>query len=114
MHALPDFRLSPDLAAFRSRVRDLLEVELAPDRTRGRQDRTDLTGWDEQFERDLLRRAGEEGILGVSLPTEFGGGGRPPSWHAMVGFEAAYHDAPLIDTAATLVAPSVLAREPNA
>ncbi len=40
---------------------------------------------------------------------EYGGGGHPTSWHAMVGFEAAYHDAPLIDTAATLVAPTVLA-----
>jgi alkylation response protein AidB-like acyl-CoA dehydrogenase len=74
----------------------------------GHRDDRDLTGWDEGFERGLLERAGREGILGVSLPAEFGGGGRPRSWQAVVSFEAAYHDAPLIDTAAALVAPSVL------
>ncbi len=107
--ALPDFDLSPDLTAFRADVREFLAAEMAPDATHGHRDRTDLTGWDEEFERALLRRAGEAGILGVSLPAEFGGGGHPPSWHAVVTFEAAYHDAPLIDTAAALVAPTVLA-----
>ena len=109
MRALPDFRLPPDLVAFRAQVRDFLGVEMSAARTAGRQDRTDLTGWDDEFERALVQHAGAEGILGVSLPTEFGGGGHPPSWHALVGFEAAYHDAPLIDTAAALVAPSVIA-----
>lgn len=109
MRALPDFRLSPDLVAFRAQVRDFLTVEMSAARTAGRQDRTDLTGWDDEFERAVVEHAGAEGILGVSLPTEFGGGGHPPSWHAVVGFEAAYHDAPLIDTAAALVAPSVIA-----
>jgi alkylation response protein AidB-like acyl-CoA dehydrogenase len=109
VRALPDFFLNPELAAFRGRVREFLAVEMSAARTAGRQDRTDLTGWDDEFERALVRRAGAEGILGVSLPTDFGGGGHPPSWHALVSFEAAYHDAPLIDTAAALVAPTVIA-----
>jgi alkylation response protein AidB-like acyl-CoA dehydrogenase len=75
----------------------------------GHRDRRDLTGWDEEFERRLHARAGEAGFVGVSLPREHGGGGRPRSWQAVVSFEAAYHDAPLIDTAAVLVAPTVLA-----
>ncbi len=33
--------------------------------------------------------------------------GKPPSWQAALSYEAAYHDAPLIDTAAVLVAPTV-------
>ena len=45
----------------------------------------------------------------MSLPPEYGGGGKPRSWQASVSFEAAYHDAPMIDTAAVLVAPTVLA-----
>jgi alkylation response protein AidB-like acyl-CoA dehydrogenase len=43
----------------------------------------------------------------VSLPVELGGGGKPPSWQAALSYEAAYHDAPLVDTAAVLVAPTV-------
>jgi alkylation response protein AidB-like acyl-CoA dehydrogenase len=89
-------------------VQAFLRAEMTPSRTDGHRDRCDLTGWDETFERDLLARAGAAGILGASLPTEYGGGGRPRSWQAIVSFEAAYHDAPLIDTAAVLVAPTVL------
>ena len=44
--------------------------------TVGRRDFTDLTGWDEAFEREVVRRPGAAGLLGVSLPAELGGGGR--------------------------------------
>jgi alkylation response protein AidB-like acyl-CoA dehydrogenase len=90
-------------------VREFLRAEMAPHHTAGHRDRRDLTGWDETFERSLLARAAAAGFLGVSLPRDHGGGGRPRSWQAVVSFEAAYHDAPLVDTAAVLVAPTVLA-----
>jgi alkylation response protein AidB-like acyl-CoA dehydrogenase len=109
VRARPDFLLDPEAAAFREQVRDFLAVEMSPARTAGHEDRSDLTGWDDEFERGVVRRAGAAGILGVSLPADCGGGGHPPSWHALVSFEAAYHDAPLIDTAAALVAPTVIA-----
>jgi alkylation response protein AidB-like acyl-CoA dehydrogenase len=108
VRGLPDLRLSSDLDAFRARVRAFLAGAPRPG-SGAHRDPSDLTGWDEQAERDFLRRAGAAGLLGVSLPSELGGGGRPPSWQAVVGFEAAYHDAPLIDTAAVIVAPSVVA-----
>jgi alkylation response protein AidB-like acyl-CoA dehydrogenase len=101
--------LPDDLASFREEVRGFLRAEMRADRTAGHRDRRDLTGWDESFERSLLARAGAAGFLGVSVPAEYGGGGHPRSWQAVVSFEAAYHDAPLIDTAAVLVAPTVLA-----
>ena len=106
---LPDLLLPGDLAAFRDEVRTFLRAEMPASSSAGHRDPTDLTGWDEAFERELLARAGAAGLLGVSLPTDYGGGGKPRSWQAVVSFEAAYHDAPMIDTAAVLVAPTVLA-----
>src|SRR5262249_32015720 len=106
--ALPHLDLPAELQSFRHDVQAFLRAELTSSHTDGHRDFRDLTGWDESFERILLTRAGEAGMLGVSLPAEYGGGGRPRSWQAIVSFEAAYHDAPLIDTAAVLVGPTVL------
>jgi alkylation response protein AidB-like acyl-CoA dehydrogenase len=91
------------LVAFRTEIR-IFRTERAPDRTLGHADPDDLTGLDLDCERAHQHRAGELGYLGISLPTELGGGGRPPSWKAVWAFEAAYHDAPSIDTAVTLCA----------
>jgi alkylation response protein AidB-like acyl-CoA dehydrogenase len=43
------------------------------------------------------------------VPTEHGGGGKPADFAAAFGYEAAYHDAPLIDTAIVLAGAPVLA-----
>jgi len=109
LHALPDLRLSRELTDFRAEVRAFLDDAMAPARTAGHRDPTDLTGWDASFERAVVRAAGDAGLLAVGLPVALGGRGQPPSWQAVVSFEAAYHDAPLIDTAAVLVAPTVVA-----
>lgn len=98
----------PEHAAFREQVRAFLREEMDPARTSGRRDPRDLTGLDEEFEREVLRRAGEAGLLGISFPREIGGGGRPPSWDAVVSYESAYHDGPLIDTAAHFLGPSLV------
>ena len=103
-----DFEYPPELAAFQAEVRAFFAEEMAPARTRGRRDPRDRTGWSEDFERALQRRAGERGYLGIGVPREYGGGGRPPSYKAVFGFEAAYRDAPAIDTALTLVGPQIL------
>ena len=104
----PDFRLGPEVEAFRREVRTFLDEAMADARTRGRRDPLDLTGWDESFERVVVRAAGLAGLLGVSLPHELGGRGEPRSRQAVLSYEAAYRDAPLIDTAAALVAPTVI------
>jgi len=98
----------PEHAEFREQVRAFLGVELDPARTAGHRDPRDLTGLDEQLERQILRRAGAAGFLGISLPEDLGGGGRPPSWDAVVSYESAYHDAPLIDTAAHFLGPTLV------
>jgi alkylation response protein AidB-like acyl-CoA dehydrogenase len=109
VRGLPGLTLDPDAEAFRGDVRTFL-ADVLGDASRDRaRDFTDLTGWAEAFEREIVRAAGAAGLLGVSLPVELGGGGKPPSWQAAISYEAAYHDAPLIDTAAVLVAPTVVA-----
>src|SRR5436190_22419735 len=104
-----DLRLDPDLSAFRAEIRTFFRAEMAPERTRGHADPTDLTGLDHDFERLHQQRAGERGYLGICVPASLGGGGRPPSWKAVWAFEAAYHDAPSIDTAITLCGAPLLA-----
>jgi alkylation response protein AidB-like acyl-CoA dehydrogenase len=94
---------------FREEVCRFLTGELAPGRTAGHADPTDRTGLDHQFERDLQRRAGERGYLGVSLSADVGGGGQPGSYAAAFQYECAYHDAPLVDTAVTLASGPIMA-----
>ncbi len=105
MRGLPGLTFDTEVEAFRAEVREFLADTLAG----GARDYSDLAGWDEAFEREVLHAAGAAGFLGVSLPVALGGGGKPPSWQAALSYEAAYHDAPLIDTAAVLVAPTVAA-----
>ena len=108
MRAPVDPLFGPEHHEFRDEVRAFLREELAPARTAGHRDRRDLTGLDEEFERAILQRAGAAGFLGISLPEELGGGGRPPSWDAVVSYESAYHDGPLIDTAAHFLGPTLV------
>jgi alkylation response protein AidB-like acyl-CoA dehydrogenase len=105
VRGLPGLTFDPEIEAFRADVRAFLAEVL----TEGARDFSDLTGWDEAFEREVVRAAGTAGFLGISLPVELGGSGRPRSWQAAVSYEAAYYDAPLIDTAAVVVAPTVAA-----
>lgn len=99
------FRSTPELDGWRAEVRAFLRDEMRD--ADANADPTDLTGLSEEFERAHQRRAGERGYLGISSPVEFGGGGRPPSWKAVYSYEAAYHDAPSIDTALTLAGAAV-------
>jgi 3-oxocholest-4-en-26-oyl-CoA dehydrogenase alpha subunit len=104
-----DFRFSAEVEAFRHEVRTFLEQEMAAEKVTPHGDDGDLTGLGEVFERGLLHRAGARGFLGISLPVEWGGGGRPAAFQAAFNLEVAAHDAPLIDTAVTLAAMPLLA-----
>ena len=63
----PDFRLGPGVEAFRTEVRSFLDEVLGSRRAAGRRDRSDLTGWDEGFEREVLRAAGRARTAGCEL-----------------------------------------------
>jgi alkylation response protein AidB-like acyl-CoA dehydrogenase len=99
------FRSTPELDAWRDAVRRFLRDEMRD--ADAHADPTDLTGLSEEFERAHQLRAGARGYLGISAPADYGGGGRPPSWKAVYSYEAAYHDAPSIDTALTLAGSAI-------
>ena len=98
-----------DAELFRTEVCQWLTEQLTPEKTRRHAKTSDRTGLDESFERDVQRAAGARGWLGISLPAQLGGGGKPASFAAAFGFEAAYHDAPLIDTAVVLAGAPIVA-----
>lgn len=100
---LPGLRLDdPEGDTWQAHVRAFMAAEMAPAAVAAHVDPTELTGLDAAFERAHHRRSGARGYLGIAMPADVGGGGRPPSWKGRYDFEAAYHDAPSIDTGVTL------------
>jgi alkylation response protein AidB-like acyl-CoA dehydrogenase len=94
---------------FRLEVCRFLSDQMAPARTARHADPSDRTGLDEPFERALQREAGRRGYLGASVDAARGGGGMPPAFAAAFQYEAAYHHAPLIDTAIVLAGGPMIA-----
>jgi alkylation response protein AidB-like acyl-CoA dehydrogenase len=103
-----DYSFPPDVEEFRSQVRRFLSDRMATERTRGHGDPSDLTFLDHTFEAAMVREAGQLGFLGVSIPAELGGSGLAPSFAGAFEFEAAYADAPVIDTGVCLAGPPLL------
>lgn len=62
-----DFRLTKDQELIRQTVHDFCEAEIKPEAKR-----IDKTG---EFPRKLVRRLGEQGLLGMFVPPEYGGAG---------------------------------------
>jgi 3-oxocholest-4-en-26-oyl-CoA dehydrogenase alpha subunit len=81
-------------------LRTWLEDVMADARSHA--DPTDLTGLEESFERRLHREAGARGWLGLEAEDR-----------AAFNFEAARADAPLVDTAATLIGPVLAEHRPD-
>ncbi|HEY1091912.1 MAG TPA: acyl-CoA dehydrogenase family protein [Burkholderiaceae bacterium] len=71
-----------DHEQFRSTVRRFMERECAPHQEQWNQDG--------MVSREIWRKAGQEGLLCVTLPTEYGGGGGDFGHSAIIGEEMAY------------------------
>ncbi len=103
-----EFTFPADVEEFRAEVRRFLSHWMSPERTSGHGDPSDLTFLERGFESAMVREAGRHGLLGVSLPRDVGGQGTTPSFAGAFELEAAYADAPVIDTAVSLASPPLL------
>lgn len=65
MPQVTDFDLSPELEAFRQKAKTFADKEIRPHARSMDRDGT--------FPTDILRKAGEQGFLGVTIPQEYGG-----------------------------------------
>ncbi|MEE9285039.1 MAG: acyl-CoA dehydrogenase family protein [Dehalococcoidia bacterium] len=99
-----DFRFTQEQETFQHELRDFFAQEMAPEKTEGHRDRTEMYGYDLAFERALRRKTGEQGYLGVAWPEEYGGQGKGMFYQAILGYEAAYAAAPAVDIGVSIVA----------
>jgi alkylation response protein AidB-like acyl-CoA dehydrogenase len=80
-----DFRLTEEQDLLRRTVREFAEKEIAP-----RSRKMDET---QEFPRDLMRRLGEMGMLGIFFPPEYGGAGMTYPDYALIIEELSRVDA---------------------
>jgi len=84
-----DFELTEKQQALQQRVRAFAEAELRPGA-----DQRDRSG---EFPEEIVARMGRAGMLGLSFPSEYGGGG-----HDFTGFTLAVEELAVIDASVTI------------
>ncbi|MBI4321128.1 MAG: acyl-CoA dehydrogenase family protein [Chloroflexi bacterium] len=90
-----DFELGPEQVALRRLVRDFAEAEIAP--------RAEDLDEQETFPYDLVKRAGELGLMGLPFPKEYGGAGAGTLSYVIAVEELARVDSSMAITVAANV-----------
>jgi len=87
-----DFRLSPELRAWRDDLRAFIRAELPP----GLEGSDDFFDDAEQvpFAKSFMKKLGQRGWLAPAWPEQYGGMGRDAIWQMVLNEELAYHRAP--------------------
>ncbi len=104
-----DFSFSPEEQAYQAEVRAFLERELTPQRRREHLDYTDQSWSDEALEREFRRALIESGLMGYSLPEEYGGRGEAGAYNAILAYEMARARAPGVYHSVYIIGPSLIA-----
>ena len=99
-----DFRFTPEQEAYADDLRAFFEEKMAAEGVKDQRDPTQMYRWSIPFERKMRRETGEAGHLGVAWPEKYGGRGKDMVHQAILGYEAAYADAPAFDMGVSFVA----------
>ena len=86
-----DFAFTPEQIALRQELREYFTAMMTPEVEAGLAE----TGWEGPLYKELVRRIGRDGWLGVGWPTEYGGQGRTPIEQLIFFEEANIAGAPL-------------------
>jgi len=102
-----DFSFSSEEQRYQEEVRAFMERALPPNRRHAHLDLSDQQWSDPPLEREFKRELSESGLTGYSLPTEFGGQGKPGAYNAILSYEAAYARAPGVYHSVYIIGPSL-------
>ena len=86
-----NFTFTPEQEAFRRELCQLLGRELSPQNRAAHADPREYSGLAPQFANSVRRKLGEAGLIGQSIPTEYGGGGRELMYDCIFAEEVEYH-----------------------
>jgi len=104
-----DLHLSSEEKAFREEVRAFLRKELTQDVWDKNRDLSEQGMWTAEFTKAFRKKLGALGYIGMSWPTEYGGGGRNRIYQTIFWDEMEYHRAPGIDRSVTYIPNAVMA-----
>ena len=100
-----DFRFTPEQEQFREHVRAFIRDEVPAEMIAEIQGAADGSASDAG--REFKRLLGQKGLLGISWPREYGGGGKPLLYQFILTEELGYHGLPYGGLSLTSVGPTL-------